>query len=73
MAVLYPEVGVLGRDGYLGDGVLYEYRRVRLAPVVHYLPLVVDNVLYGLHRRNHLAARAEVVELTAGQRHHGHA
>ncbi len=73
MAVLYPQVGVLGRDGYLGDGVLYEYRRVRLAPVVHYLPLVVDNVLYGLHRRNHLAARAEVVELTAGQRHHGHA
>ena len=73
MAVLYPHVGVVARHLYVGDGVLYEYRRVRLAAVVHYLALVVDYVLYGQHRRNHLAARAEMVELAAWQWQHGHA
>ncbi len=44
-----------------------------LAAVVHYLTLVIDYILYGKSRRNHLAARAVVVKLASRQGQNGHA
>ena len=38
-----------------------------LAAAVHYLTLVVDDVLHGQCRRYHLATRSIVIELAAGQ------
>jgi hypothetical protein len=46
---------------------------VGLAAVVHYLTLVIDYILYGKSRRNHLAARAVVVKLASRQGQNGHA
>ena len=45
ITVLYPNIGIFLREGHLGDGVLHEDTGVRLAVVVHDLPLVGNHVL----------------------------
>ena len=54
------------------NGVLRENARMRFAVVVHDAALVVHDILNGHRRTDHLARRAEMIELTAWQRHHSH-
>ena len=70
--VLHPYISVLRVPLNVNLRVLYENRRVRLAVVVHYLPLVVHDVLYVDHRRQQFVRCSEVVELAAGQWQYRH-
>ena len=62
-AVLYPHVGVLPGKLIVRQRILREDAGMGLAVVVHDVALVVDDVLDGYRRGNHLARGAEMVEL----------
>ena len=72
VAVLYPNIVVLLRKAETNIGILYEDAGMWFAVVVHDVALVVDDILNGQRRRNHLPRRAEMVELTARQRYDGY-
>ena len=67
MAVLYPYIPILFGEAAVGLGILCENRGMRLAVVVHDVPLVVHDILNGHRRRNHLARSTEVVKLASLQ------
>ena len=71
-AVLYPHIGVLRFKAIVRQGILCKDAGVRLAVVVHDVALVVDHILDGHRRRDHLTRRAEVVERSSGQGYDGH-
>ena len=50
MGILNPDVGVVGRERYLGNRILNEYAGVGFAVVMHNLALVVHQVLQGQGR-----------------------
>ena len=72
VAVLYPDVAVLGSERIVAHGILRENAGLRLAVVVHDVALVVDDTLDGHRRRDHLPRGAEMVELATRQRHNSH-
>ena len=71
-AVLHPDVAVLLTKSDAEHGILHEDGGMGLAVVVHDAALVGDDVLQLGHRRDHLARRPEMVELTTLQSHDGH-
>ena len=72
VAILNPDVGILGSERDFGDRVLHEDAGVRLAVVVHDLALVAHDVLQAQGRRNHVARRTEMIELASRQRQDGY-
>ncbi len=72
MAVLDPYIVVGSRESDVEHRILHKNRRMWFAVAVHDFALVIDTVLDGESRRNHLTARAIVVKLTAGQRDYCH-
>ena len=73
MAVLYPYIGISVIEDIVRQGVLNEYRRMRLTVVMNDTTLVVHQILDCQGRRNHLAVSSEMIELTAGQWQNGNA
>ena len=65
--ILYPYLFVATIYSLLGDAVLYEDAWMRLARMVHYQSLVVDQVLYCESRRQKLVRRTEMIELSTRQ------
>ena len=72
VAVLDPYLRIVGSQRTFHLCVLHEDRRMRLHLAVHDGTLVGYTVLYGESRRNHLPARAVMVELASGQRQNRH-
>ena len=70
--VFNPYIAVAVGESHLYIGVLHEHRGMRLQRMVHYLALVVHEVLYGKRGRYYFMARAEMIELATRQRQHSH-
>ena len=45
VGVLNPYIGIIGSNRNVHHRILYEDRRLRFAPVVHYLSLIIDDIL----------------------------
>ena len=65
--ILYPYLFVATIYSLLCDAVLYEDARMRLARMVHYQSLVVDQVLYCESRRQKFVRCSEMIELATRQ------
>ena len=70
--VFYPDILMLFREFYPYVGVLREQICAGFYAFVHYLPLVVHEVLYPASRRYEFPACAVMVEFASGQRHYGY-
>ena len=65
--ILYPYLFVATIYSLFCDAVLYEDARMRLARMVHYQSLVVDQVLYCESRRQKFVRCSEMIELATRQ------